>query len=529
MLSTYYWILSDQKPKSALSSSCQDDALDEMFRRALTSLHSSEMDEAMKLLGEYCRRRPEDLPGRCALAVACDENGDRSATLLHLRAANELCPGEARILLAIGFSMEKLRDSKGALAYYQDAVQVDKNCITARERIAAIAVRLDNIDLAIEQYEALCHLEPEKSHLRTALGALNYRAGNYATATEIFQQAIAMEPENWSLVDQQVEALVADGEVREAIERLHMLVEEQGPFADLHLRLGDLYESIGDSSSALQQYLTAIDIQPMYLEALVKLGTHHLSNGRWEEACELFHQAAEINDSLIINYVGIGAAQAAMGQVDEALTYFDLAGSLEPNTTLLLTEMARTHLKASAANEAQRSFDGEATSTPQDVAIENEELLRKQLDRHAEQVTLHPGHADVRYRYGVLLRGEGRSQEAMEQFTKAVEINPTYSQALIKLGIIQQELGHDSDAIATFKRVLELSPQYVDVHYRLGLLYTDNRDLQQALRHMEAAAGGAPDNTQIRSALALSLQNMGLHDRTSAVWRSLCRMNPVKM
>ena len=33
--------------------------------------------------------------------------------------------------------------------------------------------------------------------------------------------------------------------------------------------------------------------------------------------------------------------------------------------------MARTHLSV-GANEAQRSFDGEATSTPQDIAIENE-------------------------------------------------------------------------------------------------------------------------------------------------------------
>ena len=230
----------------------------------------------------------------------------------------------------LGFSMEKLRDSKGALAYYQDAVQADRNCITARERIAAIAVRLDNIDLAIEQYEALCHLEPEKSHLRTALGALNYRAGNYATATEIFQRAIAMEPENWSLVDQQVEALVADGEVREAIERLHMLVEEQGPFADLHLRLGDLYESIGDSSSALQQYLTAIDIQPMYLEALVKLGTHHLSNGRWEGPA-IIHQACRPDFDHQLCSIG---GRARQWVIDEAP---GLRSSLEPNTTLLLT------------------------------------------------------------------------------------------------------------------------------------------------------------------------------------------------
>ena len=41
----------------------------------------------------------------------------------------------------------------------------------------------------------------------------------------------------------------------------------------------------------------------------------------------------------------------------------------------------------------------------------------------------------------------------------------------------------------------------------------------------EAAAGGASDNQRIRASLALSLQNMGLMDRTAATWRSLWRVD----
>ncbi len=35
--------------------------------------------------------------------------------------------------------------------------------------------------------------------------------------------------------------------------------------------------------------------------------------------------------------------------------------------------------------------------------LQSDDLLQLQLERHAEEVAAHPGHADLRYRYGVLL------------------------------------------------------------------------------------------------------------------------------
>jgi Flp pilus assembly protein TadD len=72
-----------------------------------------------------------------------------------------------------------------------------------------------------------------------------------------------------------------------------------------------------------------------------------------------------------------------------------------------------------------------------------------------------------------------------------------------------------------------LEEGYVDLHYRLGLLYTEQQMFDQAVSHMETAAGGAPHNEQIRASLALALQNMGLMDRAAATWRSFWKMHQV--
>jgi Tfp pilus assembly protein PilF len=214
-----------------------------------------------------------------------------------------------------------------------------------------------------------------------------------------------------------------------------------------------------------------------------------------------------------------------MGRREDAINSYELAAAVEPNSTVLLAEMSRLQLRADLAAEIDKGLDLPFDATPPDIALDHDDLLHKQIERHQECLQNHPNYADVRYRYGVLLRAEGRGAEAMEQFAKAVELNPSYVQAIIKLGITQQELGMVDEAVETFRRALEIEPKYVDLHYRLGLLYTDRREFQQAVQHMEAAAAAAPDYREIRAGLALALQNMGLMDRAATVWRSLKLVN----
>ena len=526
MLDRYYWSPQAQGLEELRAEGdAHPDWPDVQFRLGAAYLRGAQVEEAIRHLGAACRRKPDYLAARVALAAACDENGDPGGAMEHLKIANQTHCGQAPILLAIGFCCERMRRPKLAAEYYRDAIKRDPSMLRARERLAAVAVLFDDLDEAITQYRAICESQPEQAWTRGALGQLYFRARQYDQSVAEFETAIAMEPENWALIDDEVEALVAQGQFREAIDHLHALIEEQGPFADLRVRLADLYSRCGDDDAATRYYHEALDLQPDYLEATVKLGTHHLIHGRWDQASECFHGGTELNDRLLINYVGMGVAQTACGRPDEAMNSFDLAAAVEPNSTLLLTEMARLQLKAAVAGEFDRGFDVAAGTPGLEVELDNDDLLALQIDRHAEQVQRSPEHADLRYRYGVLLRSEGRLGEAIEQFEQAVRINPAYVQAIIKLGVTQQELGLMEEAIETFNTALDLAPKFVDLHYRLGILHTDRRQFEEALRHMESAAEGAPDNQKVRASLALSLQNMGLMDRAAATWRSLWKIH----
>jgi len=526
LLDRYYWA-----PQSAsmdeLKASCRKhpEWPDLKFHLGLAHLRAVQPDDAVRELKSACRLKPDYLPARLALAAAIDETGDPAGALEQLEIANQNKSGELDILFAIGFCHEKLGRPEKAAEYYRDVVARDGSCHRARERLAAVAVVLGNIDEAAAQYERLRDDRPGETWIRAALAHLYHRRGRYDLAIREFESGIALEPENWSLMDDEVESLIADGRTREAIERLHDLIQQQGEFPDLHVRLGDLYNQIGNDEAALKHYHTALNIQPHFLEATVKLGTHHLICGRWDQAADAFHHAAELNDKAMLSYVGLGVAQAASGESRKAINSFDLAASIEPNTALLMTEMARLQLKAAVAEEFARNFQADSAEPSPEVSLDNDDLLHMQIDRHAAEVRRRPTHADVRYRYGVLLRAENRTGEAMEQFRAAVEINETYVQAMVKLGVCLQELGMLDEAIETFNRILEIKPEYVDMHYRLGLLYTDRRQFDLAVREMEAAAEGAKDNIQIRASLALSLQNMGLMDKAAATWRSLWQMH----
>jgi tetratricopeptide (TPR) repeat protein len=464
--------------------------------------------------------------GQLALACAFEEKGLTYRTFEHLQAAHVMRSDEPAILYALGFAAERLGKTSDAAQYYRACIELSDDFLPARQRLAAVCLIQQDLSEAIDQYTVIRNAEPQQGWVRSALGQLLYRAGRCREAVEEFETAIAMEPENWALADDDVEDLADKGRVDQAVLELETAIEEQGPFPDLYVRLGDLLSQAGQDDEALKAYQSALDLQPNYLEAMVKIGTHHLVFGRWEEAAEAFYQAGELNDFLLINYVGTGAAYLAANKRDEAMRNFDLAAAVEPNSTLLMSEMARLQLKSALADVVSKQFEqGDSVSLKQ-LDMNPEDLIDKQISRHKHELQRHPQHADVRYRYAVLLRSVGRLEEAREQFQIAGQDRPPYSISVIKLGITLQEVGDIEGAIDAFRRAMDVPQELIEQHYRLGLLYTDRRRFEEAVREMEITEQEEGEPIEVRASLALSLQHMGLMDRAAAAWRSLTRMPP---
>ncbi|MCP4706996.1 MAG: tetratricopeptide repeat protein, partial [Planctomycetes bacterium] len=162
----------------------------------------------------------------------------------------------------------------------------------------------------------------------------------------------------------------------------------------------------------------------------------------------------------------------------------------------------------------------------QQVTQELDELMDIQIERHRQALKDNPHRADLYYRYGMLLRGQGNTEGAISNYQKAVEINPSYFKARIKLGLSLREAGEKQQGLAELQAALELKPEYAELHYKLGVMYCDKMQYALAVEQLELMLPEHEENGDIQSNLALALQNMGLIDRALANWQAVCELEP---
>jgi len=496
-------------------------------RLAGVLLRDSDAVAAREILLDVLSRDRNHRGARLALACAFDELNQVDVALEQMRIAQKADPANPAILFCLGYCNERCGDEEQAITYYNDSLNVCSTLRNAHERLAAIHLKNGEKELAIHHYTRLVDLDPQQADLHLTLANLLLEAGDHDGAIQRYEHALSLEPDNWAAHNDTVTAYEEAGLIREAIEHLHKMIDNEADFADTRLRLGDLYARLGDDIAAMAQYEQALEMCPDYLEANVKLGTQHLKAGRHDEAARWFSFAIEINDRLLSAYVGIGVAQHAMGRDEEATSSFDMARNVEPNSTLLFTEVARMQLKASASAEAARhlSIIGEKPDAAKKDTPRTD-LISRQMDRLRTSIQERPNHADLHYRLGLLQRNRGQVDEAAESFQRAVDINHGYMKALIKLGLALKELGRSDAAIAAFKQATEIQPGYADLHYQLGLLFSQRYHFEIAIEHFENAISGNSENVDFQANLALALQNMGLIDRANATWQLVCELAP---
>jgi len=494
-------------------------------------LHEEEPAFARDCFLETLKIDRDCLPARIGLACAFDELNRTEVALEQLRIAQKKDPLNPAVLFCLGYCNERLGLLDQAVDLYEDSLHLCPTLRNAHERLAAIALNRGDVDTAVAAYERLGELDSDQVDVHLTLAGLLLKAGRYDDAIQRYEHAIAMEPDNWEARDDTVTAYEEAGLIREAIEHLHTMLDTDADFPDTRLRLGDLYARVGDDASAMSNYERALELCPDHMEANVKLGTQHLRGGRFADAAQSFSQALELNDRLISAYIGAGVAQHATGKTDDALQSFEIARSIEPNSSLLFSEVARMQLKADfskASDAALAPAPDPSIACPSVDVVDDpkQDLIATQIEKLRDAIRRHPNHADLHYRLGLLLRNRGQIEDAIDAYTAAIEINPCYIKALIKLGLAQKEMDRVDDATETFARAMKVQPDYLDVHYQLGLLFAQRHQFETALEHFESAAEGNPRNLDFQANLAVALQNVGLIDRARATWRLICELDP---
>ena len=492
------------------------------WQLGLALLRQFELSRAVEQFHVIEQAGKAEFPLLCALGAAHNDMGRTEDAARYLQAALDLEDEHADLWFAFGLLREKRKQTEKAGDCYSRALELDPKCRVARCRLAAMAYHAEDYLSACEQYQMLRDQDPGDFQIRMTLAHLWMAAGEHNRALTEFEIAITIEPDNWAAHSELVAALEEAGLYGEAIQEMHHILETQADYPDLRVQLADLYLKTGNVELARENLHIAVDGNPRYLEALVKAGAVGVRLGEYQSACQHFSQAIEVNDSLLTAYVGLAVAQQQLGRGDEALAALEMAAGIEPNTAALFGEMARLQLEVAVNQELEDQFalPDEPRESPDD------EAMNRQVRLMARTVEQRPNHADLHYRYGLMLRARGDLEAAGEQFERAVEINPAYVKALIKLALTYRQLGRNTEAVRLLRRAVALEPKYADLHYQLGLIYADVGKFSHAVESYEEALQKQGAGPELYANMAVALEQMGLLERSHSLWQEIGELWP---
>ena len=251
---------------------------------------------------------------------------------------------------------------------------------------------------AAEILEAIKGLRPTDVVFHDLLGSLYYALGDPKKASDEFQEAVRLDPQNEQLYFKLGMVFLKYQTPEPAIYVFEHALKTRPDAALLWLGLG-LSQNFADQVEKAEKSLRrAIALDPTFTDAYVVLGDLLLDwVGKLPDTLAIFKKAIETNPNLYISYYYYGKAALRMNEAD----------------------------------------------------IENTiEILRKSTQ-------LNPGFADGYYELGRAFEEAGRLKEAIAEFNKSLEKNPQLSKSHYRLSRIYRTQGDTARADREFQAFQE--------------------------------------------------------------------------
>jgi predicted TPR repeat methyltransferase len=114
---------------------------------------------------------------------------------------------------------------------------------------------------------------------------------------------------------------------------------------------------------------------------------------------------------------------------------------------------------------------------------------------------------DFHYNLAVVLKAQGKLQEAVVSYQRAIALKPDYADAHNNLGNLWKVLGQPGNALASFAAALQHRPGNADTLYNLGLLCSEAGDRDLAAVHFQRYLENDPGDSR---GVRMLLSRLGL-------------------
>lgn len=377
----------------------------------------------------------------------------------------------------------RIRD---AVVEAQEIVKRDPNNLEARKLLGRIYLRSlpdsqvgaqsqEILKRAIEQYEAICRLEPKNVEDHVLLGRL-YRLNNELIKAENeFKTAVSLDPGSEEALTTLAYLYNEEGDSARAAQLLKGVPDSQRS-SKLYSALGYTYEQQKDYKNAIAAYKKAVDSDHDNLDAIRGLAQNLMNDNQTEAALEQYQTIVESDPHDVQSLMRIAEIQRRSGKFDDALATLKKAEAEVQDSLEVPYNMAVIY-------QAQGKFDD---------AIQ---ILNNLLQKSEK--------ADGNY-----TRGERNNRAVF----------------LERLGTIYRDTGKTQLAAATFRKMLTLGDDNVSRGYQQLIdTYREAKQWKEATAVSQEAVAKVPKDRNLKMVLAGQLADTGQADQGLSLMKGMLK------
>jgi protein O-mannosyl-transferase len=220
--------------------------------------------------------------------------------------------------------------------------------------------------------------------------------------------------------------------------------------AEPHYNLASVYLDKGDLKQALDEYRTAIRLNPNYFSAYLGLGSIYTRRGQTDRAIEAFQTA-------------IQKRKSATGKADYALARLNLG-----------EVYGRTGKFADAIRELSLAVHHDPSLVPGHYNLGLAYLMTGRLAEAEQALTtclaLAPGFEPALFTLARVSQAKGEWQRSTRQFEKFLSVKGEHADAYYQIGWNYQQAGQRDDAVENYKKALTVDPKLLKAKINLGKL-----------------------------------------------------------
>ena len=310
----------------------------------------------------------------------------------------------------------------------------------------------------------------------------NFRAGNYAQASELFHKAEAAAPGTTDALLLAAKAFVHLGKFAEAETDLRNYLVHHAESAEGLYLLGYVLHRENRPGESLEIYTKAAARQPPSGDDLKIVGLDYVLLEDYASAIHWLEKAAELDPKNHEAWYFLGRAYYTRSRMPEAKAAFRRVLDLNPND-------------AKAEDNLGLVLESETHTAEAIEAYKQAIAWQQKSETRSEQPYLNLG--------GLLLDLD-RTEEALLPLEEAVRLASGNALCRMKLGIAYLRTSHLDKAQSQLEEAERLDPENAAIHFQLGKLYKQMHSMERARKEFaraeeiqsRAAAATAPRTKQ---------------------------------